>query len=123
MDPLNAGFLEIVELHERMWGTEQYPQRPKLSDLLSSPIVVLWIEQQSRTSADQPHRTTRLGAAEAKDRYFKLSCYATPEELNEALLSVLLASKVTAHPFRKLSRVFIKQKPVAIKGVRLVVEQ
>src|SRR5260221_4560132 len=37
-----ATFIELVELHERKWGTQAYPGRPSLQALMTAPIVALW---------------------------------------------------------------------------------
>jgi len=34
--------LQYVELHERTWGDDMYPDRPGLEDILSAEIVAFW---------------------------------------------------------------------------------
>jgi len=41
-DDLSKDFMDMVQQHERQWGTEQYPRRPSLHSLMTSPVVVFW---------------------------------------------------------------------------------
>jgi hypothetical protein len=105
-------FMELVQLHERMWGMEPYPGRPSLSDLLQHPIVVMWTNDDKRT-------TEKLSAG--TPRRFVFTVYDKVEELNDVLLAMILASRVTATSNRKISRIFVKQKPANVTGIRLMV--
>ena len=107
----NAAFMELIQLHERMWGTEQYPGRPSLADLLNFPIVVAWAEIKS-------HRDVKRG--DPKSNYFMLGVYKNTDELSIALMEALFADKVTTKPCRKISRVYVKQQPLKIMAIRLV---
>ena len=98
--------MELVQSHERGWGTEQYAGRPTLSDLLSRPVVVFWTD------------TDKKG----QGRYI-ISVHEQLEELNSILLNMILASKVAPSSNRRLSRIFVKQKPVMVKGVKLIVTE
>ena len=102
----NHLFMELVQTHERGWGTEQYPGRASLTDLLQRPVVVFW------TGDDKT----------GKGR-FTVSVHDHVEELQSVLLNMILASKVTASTNRRLSRIFVKQKPVTIKGIKLIVSE
>lgn len=99
-------FMELVQTHERGWGTEQYAGRPSLSDLLSRPVVVFW-----------------TGDDKKGQGLYTISVHDHIDELNPILLNMLLASKVTPSSSRRLSRIFVKQKPVIIKGVKLIVTE
>ena len=98
--------MELIQLHERAWGMEQYGARPSLSDLLQRPIVVFW-----------------TGDDKAGKGRFTLSVHNEVEELNSIILSMILSGKVTASSNRKLSKIFVNQKLVNITGVRLLVAQ
>jgi hypothetical protein len=108
----NSAFMELVQLHERMWGMEQYPGRPSLADLLSRPIVVMW------SGDDKP--VTKTIPVDSPRR-FTFSVHDDVDDLNEILLGMIIAGKVTPTPYRRLSKLYVKQKPVDIKGVRLLV--
>jgi hypothetical protein len=118
VDQIDPAYMELVQLHERMWGTEQYPNRPTLAQLLSAAITVMWIDLRTISAA----RPKPLPSEEAKRGYFKLEIYNTIEELNEVLKSVLLADKVTEHQMRKLSKIYARGKQIEITGVRLQVK-
>ena len=96
--------MELIQLHERAWGMDQYPGRPSLSDLLQRPIVVFW-----------------AGDDKAGKGRFTLSVHNEVEELNSIVLSMILSNKVTVSSNRKLSKIFVNQKLVNITGVRLLV--
>lgn len=102
----NSHFTELVQAHERGWGTEQYPDRPSLADLLNRPVVVFW------TGDDKT----------GKGR-FTISVHNQVEELHTILLNMILASKQTPSSNRRLSRIFVKQKPVTVKEIKLVLSE
>jgi len=41
-DDKQETFIDLVQAHERTWGTQSYPDRPSLAELLSAPIVAWW---------------------------------------------------------------------------------
>src|SRR5690348_5584184 len=98
--------MELVQTHERGWGTEQYPERPSLADLLNRPVVVFW------TGDDKT----------GKGR-FTISVHDDVDQLQTILLNMILASKQSMSSNRRLSRIFVKQKPVTIKGLKLMVSE
>ncbi len=114
-------FLELVQLHERTWGTEQYPGRPTLAQLLEGPIVVMWVEGPRPNARPTPKRITIEDTA--REGRFTLAVYQNGEELNEALLSLIFAGHVTDKPCQKIARVFANQKPATITGVKLLTEK
>ncbi len=117
----NPAFLEIVQLHERMWGDEQYAGRPSLAQLLNAHIVALWSGKGELTVDPRQSRVSRIPAS-GKDSWFLLTCYSSPEELNNALADLLLLRKVTPFAMRKLSKLYIDQKEVEVVGVKLLVK-
>src|SRR5215470_3498365 len=96
--------MELIQIHERTWGMDTYPNRPSLAELLSRPIVVFW-------SSDEKTAAKR-SIATVHDKL---------EELNEMLLGMILANKVTAYPQRRLQRIFVNQKPIQIHGLKLII--
>lgn len=93
-------FIDIVQKHERTWGTETYPDRPSLADLLSAPIVAWW------------------RSANAEDDRLKSSIHQDLDELNRYAVRILLHSRLE-FPDKRLAMVYINQKKAAIKGVSL----
>ncbi len=118
---VDNAFMEMVQLHERTWGLEQYGGRPSLAELLSRPIVVMWIEMRSQPPdskrVQEARRTLEEGSLPAR---FSLSAHDNIEELNDLLMSMILAGKATSYSNRRISKVYIKQKPVKITGIRLM---
>jgi hypothetical protein len=102
----NDLYMQLIENHERSWGTEQYPNRPSLSDLLHRPVVAFW-------SGDDKSSKTRLIA----------TVHEKVEDLNDILLNMILAGKVAPSSNRRLSRLFVKHQPVKVKGIRLLVSE
>src|SRR5262249_53317499 len=99
-------YTELVQVHERGWGTEQYPGRPSLADLLNRPVVAFW-----------------AGEDKSGKGRFTISVHDDLEELQPILLNMILASKQTPSSNRRLSRIFVGQKPVAIKGIKLILAE
>ena len=100
----NSAYMELIQAHERSWGMEQYLGRPSLTDLLNRPIVVFW------TGDDKGGKGRNT-----------VSVHDSIDELNDIILNMILASKVTPSSNRRLSRIFVKQKAVKVTGVRLLV--
>ena len=42
MADIPENFMEYVQHHERVWGHDAYPNRPKLQQILDAPVVVFW---------------------------------------------------------------------------------
>lgn len=93
-------FIDIVQKHERTWGTETYPDRPSLADLLSAPIVAWW------------------RSAKSEDDRLKASVHQDIEELNRYAVRILLHSRLE-FPDKRLAMVYIEQKRATIKGISL----
>ena len=83
---VSAAYMELVQAHERGWGMDQYPGRPTLAEMLGRPVVVFW------TGDDKT----------GKGR-FTVSVHDRVEELNEILLNMILAGKVTPSSQRRRS--------------------
>ncbi len=85
---------------------EQYAGRPSLTELLQRPVIVFW-------SGDDKS---------GKSRY-TISVHDAVDDLDEVLLNMVLANKVTPSSNRRLSRLYIKQQEVKIKGLHLIVAE
>lgn len=97
--------MELVQAHERGWGMETYPGRPSLADMLNRRIVVFW-------SGDDKTGKGRM----------TVSVHDKADELNETVLGMVLAAKVTPSAQRRLARMFVDQKVVKITGIRLIID-
>jgi hypothetical protein len=116
---IDTNFMELVQLHERSWGMEQYPGRPSLSEVLSSPVVVMWTGEIK--SAVYPSR--RVSESQNVPSRFMFSAHKHVDELNEVLLNMIMSSKATPSTSRRLMRIFLNQKPIKIKGLRLLITE
>jgi hypothetical protein len=103
---LDAMYMELVQAHERGWGTEQYTGRPSLADMLNRRIVVFW-------SGDDKSGKGR----------FTVTVHDSADELNEIILNMILANKVSLSSTRRLSRIFVEQKAVKVMGIRLLIDK
>lgn len=110
-DQFNLAFMELVQLHERMWGTEAYPNRPTLAALLKGPIVVMWVDT---------HPVVRPRSEGGVERSFTFAVYADAKALSVALMDVIMLDRRTVQGSPKIARIFLNQKPVEIKGIRLL---
>jgi hypothetical protein len=109
-DEHSLAFMELVQLHERMWGTEPYPNRPSLAELLNGPIVVMWVDV-------RPDMRKRSDGAE---RSFTFAVYPDANALSAAVLDVIMLNRRTVQSSPKISRIFLRQKPVEVTGIRLL---
>jgi hypothetical protein len=82
-------FTEIVELHERTWGTKKYPGRPSLKQLLNSPIVAVW----------------------SIEKHFRLSVHEEASQVN-SIIHGLITGKIIDPLNRKLVRIYVNQEPI-----------
>jgi len=94
-----ATFTELVELHERTWGTKRYRGRPSLDQLLNSFIVVMW----------------------GMDQTFKLSVHQDAAEVNN-IIHGLLTGGIANPNNRKLLRIFVNQEPIKFK-IKIIAER
>lgn len=103
---LQPGFVALVEAHEREWGTEAYPGRPTLSQLLHSRIVCLWtLREDARSRSTTPVRMF-------------MTCYNDLASFQNALTELVMASKVTSMPNRRLVKVFVDQNEFEVVAIR-----
>lgn len=98
-------FMGWIQLHERAWGTEKYADRPTLKDMLNAPVLVFWY----------PHNR-------AHDHRFTASVYPSMMEVNKHATLMLVESKFKV-PARRIARLFVDQRRVRIRGVRVLIEQ
>lgn len=97
-------FIEYVEHHERVWGTDNYPNRPSLSQILSAPVVVFWKDVDPK----QPRLTITT-----HDELLDIERYITK-----------LVFRATIDPPRqRLKRIFKDQKRVRIQGVKILFDE
>ncbi|MBL8157114.1 MAG: hypothetical protein JNM70_23275 [Anaerolineae bacterium] len=96
-------FMGHVQLHERAWGLDKYPDRPTLDDILKARIVAFW---RAKTS-DAGYRITLHESGDAIVDYINTLLFKTPVH----------------PPDRRLVKLFVEKEEVRIKGVKLILER
>lgn len=94
--------IEYVQDHERIWGTDSYPGRPTLSEILAAPVVVFW----------KPNNSTE------KQIRSKITLHENLDSVEKHFVKLLFRVNVAA-PDMRLERIFKNGKPVIIRGVRI----
>lgn len=92
-------FLDYVQLHERTWGTETYPKRPSLAEIMAAPVVAFWYT----SSEDDP---------------FKITLHQDTAEVEKHILRLILGSRYNP-PQERLAQVFKHQKRLSIANVKI----
>jgi hypothetical protein len=93
-------FIEVVQAHERAWGTESYPGRPSLAELLSAPVVLLW----------QP--------VDVRDTRTIATVHQDLDAVNKYVNRIVLYSRLEM-PKHRLAAIYISQKKANIRGVQV----
>ena len=94
-------FMKYVQMHERAWGSDNYKGRPELDAILKAPVVAMWY----------PVKRNR------EDRW-TITLHQNMGELNRHITALVLHSSIV-QPEKRLARIFVNQKRVVIKGVRV----
>jgi hypothetical protein len=81
--------IDIIQLHERKWGEQQYYGRPSLATLMVAPIVAVW----------------------KTDNRFMLSAHREADELNDIVTAIIVGKEPNPHN-RKLIRIFANHRLV-----------
>lgn len=93
-------FMEYVQIHERAWGSKMYPGRPKLAEILNSPVVVFW-------------------RSNKKQDLWTITLHAELKQIETYFLKLLFRSSI--QPINKsVLRIFKDQKRVVIRGVNII---
>lgn len=99
---MSSSFLNEVEIHERVWGTVSYSGRPKLSDIMTARIVAFW-------------RYSR------RDPGYRVTLHNDSREIHKYVTDMVLNVN-TRTPNRRLARLYVEQKRIKIKGVKIIFE-
>ncbi|MCB9453309.1 MAG: hypothetical protein H6672_17905 [Anaerolineaceae bacterium] len=99
---MSRSFMAEVEMHERAWGTQSYSGRPSLAKIMEARIVVFWRENR-------------------RDPGYHITLHENTKEIqkyvNESVLDIGLKP-----PARRLARLYVNQKRIRIKGVKIIFE-
>lgn len=93
-------FVDLVQQHERAWGTHLYPNRPSLALLLGSPVVAWW------------------RSAKIDEVRLMASVHTDLDELEKYVARLVIYSKLEM-PSRRLAMIYINQKRATIRAVRV----
>lgn len=96
-------FMGHVQLHERAWGMDKYPDRPGLDDILKARIVAFWRVKNT-------------------DEGYRITLHESGDEIVDYINKLLFETPVHP-PDRRLVKLFIEQQEVRIKGVKLILER
>lgn len=96
-------FMEYVQLHERTWGDEDYPNRPDLIDILRAPVCVFWLH------------------VEDGRRRYSVSVHKDMRDIEEYMTQILFRRNIK-DATRRIARIFTNGKPTRIKGVKIIFE-
>lgn len=104
-----ADFMKLVQDHERQWGTETYPNRPDLADILNSPVVAFWrpTPRDPKKAPDTPRTIITL-----HDDMTPVHDYLTQVVLRNALQS----------PERRFVTAFMNGRQLRVKAVKVQFE-
>lgn len=97
-------FMGLVELHERNWGTDTYPERPRLSDILDAPVVVFW------------------NSADKNESRHLITLHDDLRQLN-AFVEDMFLNQNTRRIDRRFSRIYHNRQEIKITGLRLVFDR
>lgn len=105
---MNNSFLDYVQQHERAWGKDSYPGRPKLEQFLASPVVAFWEPMDAKKNIKEtPRRTATL--------------HKSLDEIQDHFTKLLFRAHIDP-PKNRLVLIFSNQERVRIKSVNIVFE-
>jgi len=103
MSDLPENFIEYVQHHERVWGTEHYPDRPTLAQILDAEIVVFW---------------QLLGPENIQNRRFRVTLHETLDEIEQYYTKMVFRSQIEP-PKDRIHRIWHNQNRVRIVDVKV----
>lgn len=86
-----------IQLHERAWGTENYPNRPDLADILAANVVVFW-------------------QAGSTDERWTITLHDSLKDVEHYLTRLFMRVQAEA-PNKRVARIFEKGQRIIIAGV------
>ncbi len=94
-------FIGWVEMHEHNWSDEPYPNRPKLDDILRSPVVTFW----KPAKQDKPTR-------------YHVRLFADLRAVENLYTKQMMRPHTEAEPDR-LVRIYANKKQMIIASVKM----
>ncbi|HEX2619360.1 MAG TPA: hypothetical protein VHL11_04410 [Phototrophicaceae bacterium] len=96
----DASFIDLIQAHERAWGTQSYPGRASLAELLSSPVILVW----------------QMVNPDEKRQMF--TAHQNLDEVDKYATRLILQSRQEL-PSRRLMTIYIHHKKATIRGVKV----
>ena len=100
-------FMDYVQHHERVWGHDDYPNRPKLQQILDAPIVVFWQD---------------IGPENLQNRRFQVTLHDKLDEI-ENFISKALQRTHSEMLEERIHRIFKNGVRIIIKRIRIEFEE
>ncbi len=96
-----------VQLHERVWGVRQYPQRPTLDAIMRAQVVTFWRPYNAKVNREERMTIRLFDDVRDVERYY-----------------TKLLFRVHVEPPRDaLARVFVDQKRMVVRSVRILLQE
>lgn len=111
---MNKEFLERVQTHERTWGSEQYPARPQLADILAAKVVAFWLLTPTKPPAGP-------SAAKQAEQRVVITLHDSLKQIEDWYLQAVMRLHLQL-PDRRLVAAYVDQNKVRVKSVRIVFE-
>lgn len=105
MPDKKATFLDYVQQHERVWGTETYTNRPSLEQFLSTPVVLFWEAVDGKKDIKTLPRYTA-------------TLHNDLNEVEAYFIKMLMRSQLEL-PKNRLVKIFSNQKAVRVKNIQI----
>lgn len=115
-EPPDAKFMDYVQRHERIWGTETYSGRPDLVDILTAPVVVFW-RPERKTNQNEDTDQPETESTDPTVRHI-VSLHTSLREIEEYFVKLILRGNLEA-PKQRIVAIFKDQKRVRVKGVKI----
>ena len=94
-------FIDIVQEHERAWGTETYQERPGLAEILNAAVVAFWQK------------------TDGKEKRLFITLHSDTKDIESHLAKLVLRSSVQT-PDRRYIMGFQGQKRLKITGFKIM---
>ena len=101
MGKLPETFMEYVQNHERVWGTENYLNRPDLVDILDATVVVFW---------------QKIGPENAQNQKYRITLHDNLDAIKDHYTKMLFRANIEA-PSERIHRIFRERKRMIIQSV------
>lgn len=101
---MTAEFMNLVQQHEREWGTTSYQDRPDLMSIMQSNVVVFW-------------RPTPRDPKKADQRHI-ITLHQDMTEVEKYLVTQVMRATL-APPERRFVCAFMTQRKLKIKQVKI----